>query len=60
VEGEPDWLAYALANDADLAVDVNDEQYVFVFRKSGSQGKFWTKDFFWFRLIAALPVRGDK
>ncbi len=34
VEGEPNWLAYALAKDADLAIDVNDEQYVFVFRKS--------------------------
>jgi hypothetical protein len=34
VEGEPNWLAYALARDADLAIDVNDEEYVFVFRKS--------------------------
>jgi hypothetical protein len=35
VEGEPNWLASALAKDADLAIDVNGEQYVFVFRKSG-------------------------
>lgn len=35
VEGEPNWLAYALAKNADLAVDVNDEEYVFIFRKSG-------------------------
>jgi electron transfer flavoprotein alpha/beta subunit len=30
---ETNWLAYALAKGADLAIDVNDEQYVFVFRK---------------------------
>jgi len=34
VEGEPNWLASALAKGADLAVDVNDEEYVFVFLKS--------------------------
>ena len=34
VEGEPNWLAYALAKSADLAIDVNDEEFVFVFRKS--------------------------
>lgn len=34
VEGEPSWLAYGLAHGADLTVDVNDEDYVFMFRKS--------------------------
>ncbi len=36
VEGEPNWLAYALAKGADLAIDVNDEEYVFLFRKFAS------------------------
>ncbi len=34
VEGEPNWLAYALAKKADLCVDVNNEEYVFMFRDS--------------------------
>ncbi len=35
VEGEPNWLAFALAKNADLTIDINNEEYVFVFRKSG-------------------------
>ncbi len=34
VPGEPNWLAYALARKADFSVDVNDEEYVFVFKGS--------------------------
>ncbi len=37
VEGEPNWLAFALAKNADLSIDVNDEEYVFVFRKAGDK-----------------------
>jgi hypothetical protein len=34
VEGEPSWLAYGAAHGADLTVDVNREDYVFMFRLS--------------------------
>ena len=34
VEGEPSWLAYGAARGADLTVDVNHEDYVFMFRTS--------------------------
>jgi len=34
VEGEPSWLAYATAKGADLTVDVNHEDYLFLFRSS--------------------------
>ncbi|RPJ02024.1 MAG: hypothetical protein EHM36_12885 [Deltaproteobacteria bacterium] len=34
VEGEPSWLAFAQAKGADLTIDVNNEDYIFVFRMS--------------------------
>jgi hypothetical protein len=34
--GEPSWLTYAHSRGGDLAVDINDEEYVFVFK--GKEG----------------------
>lgn len=34
VEGEPSWLSYGAANGADLTIDIGNEDYVFMFRKS--------------------------
>ncbi len=34
VEGEPSWLAFAQAKGADLTIDINKGEYVFVFRMS--------------------------
>ncbi len=34
VNGKPGWLTYATANNANLTVDVNDGEYIFMFRKS--------------------------
>lgn len=34
VEGEPAWLVYGLARQADLCVDINNEEFVFLFRRS--------------------------
>lgn len=34
VEGEPTWLAFGEAQGADLTVDVNNEEFIFLFRKS--------------------------
>jgi hypothetical protein len=34
VEGEPSWLSFSYAHGGNFAVDVNQEQYVFVFRQS--------------------------
>lgn len=33
--GEPSWLTYAHARGGDLAIDINDEDYIFVFRAKG-------------------------
>jgi hypothetical protein len=33
-EGQPSWVAYAEAHDANLTVDVNQEDYVFIFHQS--------------------------
>lgn len=33
VEGQPSWIAYAEARDANLTVDVNQEDYVFIFHQ---------------------------
>ncbi len=30
--GEPSWLTYAHARGGDLAIDINDEDYIFIFR----------------------------
>jgi len=30
--GEPGWLTYAHSRGGDLAIDINDEDYIFVFR----------------------------
>ena len=35
VEGEPSWIAYAKARNANLSVDVNHEDYVFIFHQTG-------------------------
>jgi hypothetical protein len=34
VEGEPSWLAFGEGQKSDLTIDVNNEEYVFLFRKS--------------------------
>jgi len=34
--GEPSWLTYAHSRGGDLAVDINDEEYIFVFK--GKEG----------------------
>jgi len=33
-QGQPSWIAYAEAHDANLTVDVNKEDYVFIFHQS--------------------------
>lgn len=33
VEGEPSWIASAAAHDANLTIDVNREDYVFIFHQ---------------------------
>lgn len=35
-EGKPSWVNYAVARGGNLTIDINDEDYVFVF--SGQQG----------------------
>jgi hypothetical protein len=33
-DGEPSWVLYAEDQGADLTIDINNEDYVFIFRKS--------------------------
>ncbi len=33
LEGEPSWVAFAEGNKAELTVNINDEEYVFIFRE---------------------------
>ena len=35
VDGEPSWIASAEARNGNLTIDVNDEDYVFIFHQSG-------------------------
>jgi len=35
VDGEPSWIASAEARNGNLTVDVNNEDYVFIFHQSG-------------------------
>jgi hypothetical protein len=34
-EGEPGWVAYARSRGADLTIDINDEDYIFMFTGQG-------------------------